>query len=200
MNIMEKIRKLLKNDNSKKFITNLSIFLIIGIMILIVASTFTGEDKKDDGTIGSNTTVKPEVQNTTNDLINDYASGIEKNLESILSKIKGIGEVHVMVTLADTAERIPAIDTTESKETTKEKDAQGGIREVFKDDRTNKVVTSSNSGTESLVVIKEVKPEVKGVVVVAEGVGDPVLKEKVYRAVKTVLGVPGNRVEVFSSN
>ncbi|MTI48198.1 MAG: stage III sporulation protein AG [Firmicutes bacterium] len=188
-----------KKENSKKFLTNLVIILIIGVMILIAASTFMDSDKEKNVTTGNNNNETTSDKQSTA-LIDDYANNIEKKLKNILGMINGIGEVEVMVTLEDTAEKIPAIDTTESKETTNEKDAQGGTREVIKDDLTKKIVTSNGNGEESLVVIKEIKPSVKGVIVVANGANDPVLKEKIYRAVKTVLGIPGNRVEVFSSN
>lgn len=200
MNILDKIKKMLKQENSKKFTSNLFIVLIIGVIIMIVASSLN--DQQSDGTqiSNSNTQNQSNLDSKTSELIDSYSSEIENKLEDILSSIKGIGEVKVMVTLEDTAERVPAINTKETKETTMETDSEGGTREVNKDDLSKQVVTSGNNGEDSLIVIKEVKPKVKGVIVVAQGAEDPTLKEVIYRAVKTVLGVSGNKVDVFSSN
>lgn len=199
MNLLDKIKKLYKQENYKKFITNLLIALIIGVIIMIAASSFTGSRLNQSQTF-NNTQNQLNLDRKGSDLIYNYSTKLENDLEDILSNIKGIGKVKVMITLEDTAERIPALNITETKETTKEEDSEGGTREVFRDDSSKQVVTSNNSGEDSLVVIKEVKPKVKGVIVVAQGVDDPKLKELVYRAVKTVLGISGNKVDVFSSN
>ncbi len=200
MNILDKVKKLVKNENSKQLLTNLFIFLVIGVIIMIAASTFTNDSDNKTSELGYDALNQTDQFTNEQNLIEDYAENLEKKLEEILSSISGIGKVKVMITLEDTAERIPAINTTESNENTTEKDAQGGTREVVKDDLAKQVVTSNNNGKESLVIIKEKKPKVNGVVVVAEGVENAELKEKIYRAVKTVLGIPGNKVEVFSSN
>lgn len=199
MNIKEKFDAFFKKKDSNNLLTNLTILLIIGIIIVIFASTFN-DDEENGSARDNNIQQFPNSNEESNELIDNYAENIERKLEDILGLIKGIGDVKVMVTLEDTAERIPAINTTESKESTKEKDAQGGTREVLKGDSTKEVVTSGGNGQDTLIVIKEVKPNVKGVIVVAQGAENPQLKEKVYRAVKTVLGISGNRVEVFTSN
>jgi len=102
-----------------------------------------------------------------------------------------------MITLEDSSEKVPATNTTKTTETTKELDSEGGTREVNREDITSQMVSKSNDG--SLVLLKEVKPNVKGVIVVAEGANDLIIMEKLYEAVKTVLGISGNRVQVYSS-
>ena len=51
----------------------------------------------------------------------------------------------------------------------------------------------------SLTVLKEIKPTIKGVIVIAKGADNLEVKEMLYEAVKTVLGISGNKVEVYSS-
>lgn len=126
----------------------------------------------------------------------DYGSLLEVKLEDALSQLKGVNKVKVMITLEDTVEKIPAFNTTKNNETTNEIDSQGGTREIIRDDMTIQVVTSNEGG---LVVLKEIKPTVKGVIVIADGAEDIEIKEMLYEAVKTVLGIPGNKVEVYSS-
>jgi len=197
MNLFDNLKQLLEKGNSKKFLTNIIIVLIIGVIILLAASTFIDDKPEsnlplDFGNDGKEPTIDDGL------IIEDYSNTLEKKLESILCLINGVGNVTVMVTLDDTAERIPAINTTKTEEKTNEKDAQGGIREITREDQSQQVVT--NNSNDSLVVIKEVKPSVKGVIVVAEGAEDSQVKEKLYSAVKTVLGISGNKVEIYSRN
>lgn len=193
MNLITKIKQYLENVNSKKFIRNLLILLLVGAILLIVSSIlFEGKDKKEPYTDRSLS------ENETEFTTEDYSEILEKKLEHILSEIKGVGNVKVMVTLEDTAEKIPATNTTKNQETSKEEDSQGGSRETLREDSSAQIVTKGGEGT--LIVLKELKPEVKGVIVVAEGAENLEVQEKLYHAVKTVLAIPGNKVEIYSSN
>lgn len=189
--LINKLKDYLKQINNKELIRNLFIILVIGIILIIVANIFI-EQKKE-------LVPKEKVTNDTNGttvLVTEYETVLENKLELALNKLKGVGEVKVMITLEDTIERIPAFNTTQSSEVTNELDSQGGTRETTREDKTIQVVTESEG---SLIVLKEIKPTVKGVIIIAEGAGDLEVKEKLYVAAKTVLGISGNRVEVYAS-
>lgn len=171
---------------------NLFIILIIGIILFILADIFI-ENNKQQVKIGDNLDKVEDLQGS----YSDYSTLLENKLENILSQLKGVGEVKVMITLEDTTEVVPAFNTTKNNETTRENDAQGGTREIVREDMTVQVVTNDNGEP---IVLKEVRPTIKGVIVIAEGAENLEVKEMLYEAVKTVLGVPGNRVEVYSSN
>lgn len=188
--MIKKIKKHLEDLNNKKFINNLFIILLVSIIALIGVSLFT--NNKDDKNASTKVVAIDESISEY-----DYSIYLEKKLVNILEKLKGVGEVNVMITLEDTIESVPASNTTKTTETTKEIDAEGGTREVNREDLNIQMVNKSADGT--LVVLKEVNPTVKGVVVVAEGADDGIVLEKLYEAVKTVLGVNGNRVQVYSS-
>ena len=121
---------------------------------------------------------------------------IGREIRRYIKSIKGSRLCKVMITLEDTVEKVPAFNTTTNNETTNEIDSQGGTREIVREDMTIQVVTSTEG---SVIVLKEIKPTVKGVIVIAEGAEDLEVKEKLYEAVKTVLGIPGNKVEVYAS-
>jgi stage III sporulation protein AG len=186
-----RIKKYLEEVNNKKFMLNLFIILIIGIILLIVANIFLEQKKDTEKALESENIINNPM---INDL--DYGSLLEKKLEEILSQLKGVGKVKAMITLEDTVEKIPAFNTTKNSETTNEIDSQGGTREIVREDMTIQVVTG-NEG--SPIVLKEIRPTVKGVIVIAEGAEDLEIKEMLYEAVKTVLGVASNKVEVYSS-
>jgi len=188
--IINKLREYLKKNNNKDFMRNILVLFIIGIMVFIFADLMSNEKNKK--TSINNKYVNEE---SYNNLTYDYSSVLEKKLQDTLSQLKGVGEVKVMITLEETEEVVPAFNTTKNNETTKEIDSQGGTREVIREDMTIQVVTGDEG---SPIVIKEIKPTIRGVIVIAEGAEDLSVKEMLYEAVKTVLGIPGNRVEVYS--
>ncbi len=190
--ILDKIKKYLEKVNNKKFINNLFIILLISIIFLIVANVFLGS--KTEEIDNSN---DQYLKETDYNLESDYSGYLERKLVTILSKLNGVGKVSVMVTLENSIEKITAANTTKTTENTVENDSEGGTREVHREDITTQVVTRGNDG--SLLVVKEIKPTVQGVIVVAEGANDPEIKEMLYDAVKTVLGIKGNKVQVYSS-
>lgn len=188
-----KIKELLQKITNKKYINKLLIILIVGIMLLITSSIFKQDKEKE--TIKKNNNIKEKKEEN---YMEDYAYELEKKLEKILGQIKGAGKVNVMITLDETTEKIPAVNKTENQEKTNEEDSQGGVREIKREDSSVQVVTKGNDG--SVLVLKEIKPKVKGVIVVAEGAYDIEIKEQLYEAVKTALDISGNKVEVYSSN
>ncbi|SHH54235.1 sporulation stage III protein AG [Sporanaerobacter acetigenes] len=194
MNFKEKYKKISDKIINKKFMNNLLIILIIGAMLLIAASALKGEKSQEE--VFKKDEKKEKV--IENNYMEDYAMLLERKLENILGEIKGVGKVKVMITLEETTEKIPAMNTTQNQEKTSEKDSQGGVREIIREDSSIQVVTRGSEG--NIIVLKEIKPEVKGVIVVAEGAENIEVKEKLYQAVKTALGISGNRVEVYSSN
>ena len=187
--IINKIKKHLEEVGNKKFINNLFIILLVSIIVLIGVSIFTKDSEKAEIPIRF-VEEKPEPTG-------DHSEYLEEKLASILEKLKGVGEVDVMITLEESIESVPASNTTKTTETTKEVDAEGGTREVNREDTNIQLLSSDDDG--SLVVIKNVNPNVKGVIVVAEGAENLEVLEKIYEAVKTVLGISGNKVQVFSS-
>lgn len=100
-----------------------------------------------------------------------------------------------MITLEDSKEKIPAMNSNKKSETTREVDSEGGTRDSNREDESKEFINISND----IVILKEKNPNIKGVIVVAEGAGDPLVLENMYTAVRTVLGISANRVQVYKS-
>lgn len=189
---IKRLKKHLEEMSNKKFISNLFIILLLSIIFLLGISIFNDTRNPEESPV-----IKKEAEDYISEALTDYSYVLEEKLARILSKLKGVGEVNVMITLEDSSEKIPASNITRTTENTTEVDSEGGTRQVVREDESIQLVNQSNDG--SLVVVKEIKPTIKGVIVVAEGAEDPLVLEKLYEAVKTVLGVQANRVQVYSS-
>lgn len=100
-----------------------------------------------------------------------YIAEMEHKIVSVIQKIDGVGKVEVAIT----------------------------------HDATNEAVYAYEEGTNNLifvkgepVVIKTLPPKILGVVVVAEGADNPIVRMKINEAVVTLLDVDENRVQVFT--
>lgn len=199
--ILEYLKKLTSKKEKKGIIENCIIFIIIGIMIIIAGSTIL--KKKDKGQEqsylrGGETNLSLEIENNIGQ--KDYEIYIlEERLEKILSKIEGAGKVSVMVTYISGNEKVPAYDTKKSENNTKEEDERGGLREISQKDLEEKIAYEEvQSGTKQPIIIKEKEPLVKGVVVVADGAKDPLVKDNLTRAAQTLMDIPIHKVQVFA--
>lgn len=183
-------QKILKADN--KTIQDLTVIFIIGLIILIGASIFLKPKPTN-----KDSDKQMVVKQVTND---DYASQLELELKNILSKIHGAGNVDVLVTLDSDEEVVAAMDTVQSETTTNEKDSNGGTRTTIQSETNNKIVTSqTTSGENQPMILKKVMPEIRGVVVVADGAKDPNVQYELMTSVETALGIPAYKVKVVSS-
>lgn len=196
--MLEKLKEFFSPKNQKKTATNLVILLFAGAIVLLLSNIFLSDKVENDNLLfdENDNSFREHYESVLTE--EDYVSSIESRLEEILKKIKGVGDVHVMITFEDTAEKVPVFNTTQTIERTDEKDAQGGTREITREDLSQQI--AYEGGSDSLMIIKETNPRVRGVIVVAEGAENIEIKEKLYSAVKTVLGITGNRVEIYPSN
>ena len=156
---ISKIREKIKS--SPKIITYITIVVICIALLLIMNSSFE-ETSEEEETLTLGDTA--------------YKDQLEKELESIISKIEGVGKVTVMLT----------VESTYSYEYVKD----------YSDDEIETVIV----GNKEALISKISNPTVSGVLVVCSG-GDSVsVKEKIINAVATVLDIPLNRVYVAKYN
>jgi len=116
---------------------------------------------------------------------------LEQRLTDTLSLVRGAGRVQVMITYETGAEIVPAMSTDVSE-------SLGGL-EGTAGSRTESMepVTLYQDGENEAIVLMERMPQVRGVIVVAEGAADISVRMKLQAAVQAVLGVEASRVEVL---
>ncbi|AFM42244.1 hypothetical protein Desaci_3349 [Desulfosporosinus acidiphilus SJ4] len=125
-------------------------------------------------------------------------SALEKELESKLranlSLMDGVGKVQVSVSLSTGLKTEYARNQSVTKNTSKETDKTGGTRETTQETENNQVVMPN--GSSMPVMVMEDRPEVAGVLVIAEGARDPKVREAIHTAVQTLLSIPSAKITV----
>lgn len=200
MSFFNKLKDMLENGNSKKIIYNLLAVVIICIIILISLSIFY--PNKDSEEMNSSVIKDAsEASIDTNIPESAYSDSMESRLEKILSQIDGIGEVEVMITYETSTEVVPASNSTKSEQTTQESDKQGGTRTIKQENTSENIVTVSDKDYKnSPIVIKEIKPIIRGVIVVAEGADNPEVKTNLIEAVTTIFQIKSHKVKIYNRN
>lgn len=201
--IKDKIKALItkqEGEPNKKKIENLVVFVIILIITVVVINVIwngngnTSEKKEpiSDKNKKLASTVE-EVQTNAKAEEDD----IIKNLENILSKIKGVGKVSVMVTYSRTSQTVPLYNQDSSEKSTEESDKQGGTRKITETDTKTEIIYKEENGEKVPITQSIVSPTIEGAIVTAEGAGSAEVKTNIIQAVEAVTGVATHKIQVF---
>ncbi|HWQ62198.1 MAG TPA: hypothetical protein VN521_07795 [Negativicutes bacterium] len=126
-----------------------------------------------------------------------YEEALEAKLANLLSQVKGAGAVAVSVTLESGVTQEYAKNTVRESRTIQERDTSGGTRTTSETKESEQVLLSRDNGTDRPVMVRETKPAVKGVLVIAEGAADSAVKASLTRAVEAGLGLPAYKITVL---
>lgn len=187
---LEKLRHMRKDQ--------LLIFFLVGVLLLVIAlPAGTKEKEKDSGRneIGG----EEEVGNQAEE--QDYARYLERRLEETLSQLDGAGNVRVMVTLQSSAQKIVEKDTQGERDAITEEDSQGGRRTS---ENTSHQETTVYEGvgekSQEPYVSKELTPRVEGVVVLAEGGENALVKRNITEAIQALFGIDTHKIRIMKKN
>ena len=174
----------------------LVVLLLFGVLLVVIALPTTtgtmGADKKDADISGTQGAAGTDTAALT------YEEQLEKRLSAILSQVAGAGRVEVMVTLESRGERIVEKDTPESRKSVEETDSSGGSRTTDEQDWGEETVYyEDGSGGKSPYVVKELEPNIEGVLVLAEGGDSAVVKQELLEAVQALFPIEAHKVKIM---
>ncbi|MDO5521687.1 MAG: stage III sporulation protein AG [bacterium] len=176
------------------------IVLAVGIIILIVLSdslsSLTGTTKNTKKTTSTST---QNVQNSNQ--TDEYIETLENRLKQVLMKVEDMGQVEVMITVKSSRESVVLKDQNKEESKTEEEDSAGGSRKNSSSNSEDKTVfQQSESGVSSPYTLKELEPEIEGILVIADGGNNEVMKSEVVAAVQVLFNVPAHKIKVMKMN
>lgn len=186
------INKTDKNGKKKSSsFENLIVIVIIGVVILLAGSYLTKPGSKDAmnsaGDISTEDNALALQQNPFDG--QQVIADIEKRMSELLSKVEGAGSVSVMIYADSSSEQVPAYN--DQQDTKNDERTDGKTSEI------SEKKELALSGDDLPVILKVIVPQIKGVVVVAEGANDMLIKAQLNNAVCTLLGIPEHRVQIL---
>lgn len=194
---MEK-EKLSLKSLKENIVRNIGIkkcILIMAAGILLLAASFPV--KNDDK---ENVYTQPEKENSGTGSFSDYEEYMERRLEKLLANVDGVGKISVMITFKETSEKVLISEGEKSESSIKETDSSGGTRDTHEYSESQNYLIDKTNGYESPYVIREIKPQAEGVVVIAQGASDPNVVSAITSAVEALLGVPVHKIQVLKMN
>ena len=170
--------------------------LEVGLIFLILAFPFGSEKKEDLEESSDSVSLQREETETADDAVS-YERFLEQRLEDILSHVDGVGQVEVMIVLKSSEEKVWRVDRDTSYSITQETDQNGGSRRVESQAVTENTILSGQTGKEEPLLAKEMKPEISGVIISAEGGKSPQVQAEISAAVEALFDVPSHKIKVL---
>lgn len=172
----DKISAFFKEKNNR--IKLITIIGLVGIVLIMLSENIPKENKEVSNT-GGNSSVS----------VDEYKRSVQNELQKIIAQIDGAGKCSVMVTFDNATENVFAYNSTREKDENGEK-------------QSHEYVIVKSNGEETPIVVKEIQPSIRGVIVVCEG-GDSIeVKQDIIESISCVFAIPSNRISVnkMSSN
>lgn len=170
------------------------LIIIAGIMIFAVSyfnsstPTFLDVSKND---------VSQQNKNTIDYSQISYEDKVKLELKNILSKVRGVGEVDVVIHFEGGEEKIPALDSEKSNTVTEERDSNGGNRVNNNNRDGNKVVMSNQGNSTQPLILKTYNPKIVGILIVAEGAEDNKLSYELTKMVSSLYDISESKVNII---
>lgn len=173
---------------NKDFINNIGkdklIIMAIAGIVLVICS-YMDFDKKN-----SNTNITEKEACTQLSSNEDYVIELEKRVEEIISQVDGVSKCKVMITLKSGSEKILKNDTDSSMRT------QSGDNAGSESSISEKTLILQGENREEPYVIKEVMPEIEGVVILAKGASDTKVVQRITNMIKALFSVESHKISI----
>ena len=153
----------------------------------------TAEVLADVSANGEDTAVEGAGATAEND---SYEKLLEQRIRELLKSVDGVGEADVMVVLKSSEERIWHVDKSSTSSVTEENGAGSGSSRITREENQSES-TVIDGKSQSPVMEKEVKPEISGVVISADGGGSAVIRAEISGAMEALLGLSANKIKVM---
>ena len=190
--LKEMFKKMSDENDKKRNIENIIVFIIILIVtVLIINVMWSSNDKKAENK--SEDTTKVLAQATSSFEKDD----LETRLEDILASIDGVGKVKVLIKYSESSSVVPMYNETTSESTTKETDGDGANKDVKETESKREIVYTDENGKNTPITEKVIMTVIEGAIVTAQGAGNANIKTSIVSAVEAVTGLAVHKIQVF---
>ncbi|MBQ3693068.1 MAG: hypothetical protein II931_07130 [Clostridia bacterium] len=181
------IKNFLRNMPADKKRAAIVTLGIVGIILIFLSDFIHTESRNTEEAVTS------ESEPLT---VESYRKQLEEELTRIVSAIDGAGEVEILITMDSTVEDVYILEKNVSEKSAGSSDDTAHDSENEYKEENEYVIIKSKDGSEQTVLQKQVMPKIRGVLVVCDGGGNSVTREKITQAVASVLNISSGKVYV----
>lgn len=171
--LKDKFKSGIKGDKRLKIIVVIG---ILGVALLLASEMLISDEASIQDSVNVNVSAE------------EYTKTLEKELSVILSKIDGAGECSVMITMDCGVETIYATQEDSSYDVDGDSESR--------DNSVSYVILNNSSNGKQALVIKEIQPKVRGIIIVCEGGGNSIVKMNIINAVSSAFDISSTKISV----
>ncbi|MGM8214082.1 stage III sporulation protein AG [Bacillaceae bacterium W0354] len=176
---------------------------LIGLLFVIISNIFSNDPKTEEPIIdGEQQEVwlgdkNNEQKVTKEEVANEIQHQLQTDMAEALEMIQGISNVQVLLQLDASSLKVYEKNTITGYQRTEENDQNGGTRSIEDEQIEHQTVLIRKNNSEEPLLIQTKMPEVRGVLIIAEGVDQVHKKQMVIEAVSRLLDVSTHRISVM---
>lgn len=182
--LLDKIPFLKKIKNIK----HIEIIICIIFISLLLLIYFSGTSSKKNAQTSTNASTNFSELSFNSSA--QFIKETEAKLKSVISSINGVGQTNVMITL-ESGPEIKIANTVEEK--TIYQDGKSQNVSII----TTPIIVTEN-GENKPIILMEILPKIKGVIIVAKGADNVKTKLDIYQAVEAIISVSSENIQVFA--
>ena len=169
---------------------------IVGLLLLVIAlpsgkAVDAPGDLSGDAAAAGQTEAGDQTEAAPDTAVQTATEDLEHRLEETLSLIDGAGRVRVMLTLKDHGEKVVEKDTARRVDGRSDTDAAAGA-----EDTSENTVYTKNGSAETPYVSNQLTPQVEGVLVVAQGGGNSMVKQNILQSVMALFPLEAHKITI----
>lgn len=167
---------------------------LAGLLLLVISTPVKKTDSGENSDEKADRLDISGVEQQVTDIRREY----EQQLTEALSQVEGVGEVKVTVTMESTGKKIVEKDNPQDEQTSSQKDSEGSESNTQSSStQETTVYAETEDGSQTPYISSETYPEIRGVLVVAKGGGDPVIVQQIQEAVMALFHVDAHKIKVL---
>ncbi len=166
---------------------------IVGLLLLVIAlpaGKTDGDvsgDLMGDAATADQDAAGDQTESVSDDPVQTATEDLEHRLEETLSLIDGAGRVRVMLTLKDNGEKVVEKDTAHR---------MGSGSDDGAADTTESTVYTKDGSAQTPYVANQLTPQVEGVLVVAQGGGNSMVKQNILQSVMALFPLEAHKITI----
>ena len=188
----ERLQLLLTSRKKEQLLT---VLLIAAILLLVFWPMQSQEDAAEEKQEETAQSLLPEIKHNTD--IDDERKNLEDELERMLSQVEGVGQVDVAITLESTGSKTVEKDIPDSSSSSEKSGGGDTEKSESKSTQEETVYLEDADGTKTPYVIRETFPEVRGVLVIAQGADDPNIVAEIKEAAMALFHLEAHKIKVM---
>ena len=165
---------------------------LFGILILVIVWPVGSKSKEADNQVSESVA---GTEKRTYNYAEQNTASMELRLKENLENVDGAGAVQVMITVKNNGEQVVEKDKSYSESKTIQS-GDGGQNTTAANTSRSESTVYDRTDSGSPYVVKQLEPEIEGVLVAAQGAGDETVVNEITYAVQVLFDVPVHKIKV----